>query len=362
MVAYNRLHDTQIAALRFAGGFDISNRAIAAQLGVSERTVRYWRAKEGPRDPKTPPQATPRALKRVKARRANLCALAQKVVTVRHRTRKEHSGSGSLKAALLRDYGLDVSKTTIKRDLKACGFSYRARKRSTHRTPADLAKRKAFAKLYKGKPSDGWVFTDEKTYTCADHTARREWSRSVNDLTCADNSTVDQDTVYVWGAIGINFRHLVVLRKTSQAKHATRKRNKEERPDNERFTSRTYIDRCLAGKVQRHVCDNNLVLQADNHRSHYSGEAKKCFTSKDMKYTTNWPARSPDLNPIENLWAHVQQEVSKRVPSNAEELAKYIVEEWDKLDDAFVNKYVRSFKGKCQRVWDRNGLPADGRF
>jgi hypothetical protein len=42
----------------------------------------------------------------------------------------------------------------------------------------------------------------------------------------------------------------------------------------------------------------------------------------------------------------------------ADELEAYIIDEWDKLEHEFVNKYVRSFKGKCQRVFDRNGLPA----
>lgn len=358
MVAYRRLADTQIASLRLASDLGASARAIAAKMGISERSVRYWLAKPGSRDPKTPPQATRRALKRVQARRQQLAVLAKKTVTVKHRTRKEHSGSGSLRAAMLRDHGVTLSKSTIKRDLLELGFTYRARKRSTHRSPADLVRRKLFAKQYKSKDCDKWVFTDEKTYTCADHTSRKEWSQSEADLTFSDNSTVDQDTVYVWGAIGIDFRHLVVLRRTSQAKQATRKRNAEQRPEAERFTSKTYIRRCLAGKVQRHVTNHGLILQADNHRSHYSTEAKAYFASKRMGYTANWPARSPDLNPIENLWAHLQQEVSKRVPSNADELAQYVVEEWDKLDDAFINNYVRSFKGKCQRVWKRNGMPA----
>jgi transposase len=358
MVAYNRLTDAQIDSLRFASRVNVPNRTIADELGVAESTVRYWLRKVGPRDPRAPHQPAPREVKRIKARRAIVAALARKIVTVRHRTRKEHSGSGSLKAALRAEHGIDVSKNTIKRDLHFLGFRYRARKRSTHRTSEDLARRKAFAKLYKGKRSHGLVFTDEKTFTCADHTARYEWSLDDDDLTCADSSTVDQDSVYVWGAIGINFRHLVVLRKTSRAKQATRKRNCEERPDNERFTTRTYIDRCLAGPVADHVTDNDLVLQADGHRSHYSAEAKKYFAYREMRYTANWPPRSPDLNPIENLWAHVQQEVSKRVPANADELEAYIVEEWDKLEHEFVNKYVRSFKGKCQRCFDRNGLPA----
>jgi transposase len=183
MVAYRRLNDTTIAAIRFASDLGSSARAIAAKLGIAPHTVRYWLAKPGSRDPKTPPQATPRALKQLKARRAQVQRLALKTITVRHRTRKEHSGSGAIRAALLRDHGTAVSKCTIRRDLAALGFRYRARKRSTHRSPADLALRKAFAKLYKGKTSERWVFTDEKTFTCADHTARREWSLKPSDIT-----------------------------------------------------------------------------------------------------------------------------------------------------------------------------------
>ena len=46
-----------------------------------------------------------------------------------------------------------------------------------------------------------------------------------------------------------------------------------------------------------------------------------------------WPARSPDLNPIEHAWDMLQTAVSSRPvqPASVQELRQALFEEWDQI-------------------------------
>jgi hypothetical protein len=48
--------------------------------------------------------------------------------------------------------------------------------------------------------------------------------------------------------------------------------------------------------------DENAIFQQDNASIHMSGHSLVWFAEKNIPLL-DWPARSPDLNPIENLWA-----------------------------------------------------------
>lgn len=364
MVAYRRCGSTEIAQIRILLTVSGMTRAeIARRVGVSPPTVTYWARRECGPEPRSLPKPTAKSWKSVRSRRNLVKQLASEKVTQKHRTRRTHQGARAISTVLQRNHGIRASTTTIRRDLHALGWRYYARRPSAHRSPEDLKRRLAFARAYWRTRVERILMSDEKTFTCADATCKREWAPDRQSVTHHDNSTTAQDNVYVWGVIGHDFRHLVVIRKTKTAEKAARKRNDEERPARECFTSDTYINRCLKGKVVNHLREKTpegwtRLLQQDGHRSHTSKAVYDYLDRKDCSYIADWPARSPDLNPIENLWAWLSRKVAEDAPQDADELEAAIWRHWNGMTNDFVNNYVHSFKSKCYRVVQRKGFSA----
>ena len=64
-----------------------------------------------------------------------------------------------------------------------------------------------------------------------------------------------------------------------------------------------------------------------------------------------WPANSPDLNPIEHLWDELGRAVRRRVTDQTTlaDLRELLVEEWDVIPQQRVRTLVNSMR-RCQAV------------
>ena len=64
-----------------------------------------------------------------------------------------------------------------------------------------------------------------------------------------------------------------------------------------------------------------IVFQQDNDPKHTSRIARRWFEDNEVS-ALQWPAQSPDLNPIEHLWARLKQRLAKTkpAPTNIDEL------------------------------------------
>lgn len=70
-----------------------------------------------------------------------------------------------------------------------------------------------------------------------------------------------------------------------------------------------------------------------------------------------WPPQSPDLNPIENIWAHLKKQLRKRPiqPTNHNELYAAIVEEWEAIPRKILTNMVQSMPKRIEKVIKQRG-------
>jgi hypothetical protein len=104
--------------------------------------------------------------------------------------------------------------------------------------------------------------------------------------------------------------------------------------------------------------DDKLIFQEDGatcHTASYTQWWKKRWEIGGFEY---WPAQSPDLNPIENLWAIIKKELEKYRSKikNTKDLLFYIKRIWNELTLDLAHKLVSSMGNRCQEVIDAEGF------
>ena len=89
----------------------------------------------------------------------------------------------------------------------------------------------------------------------------------------------------------------------------------------------------------------NFIFQQDNDPKHTSGIIKEFLSSNNI-HTVNYTPQSPDLNPIEHLWAYIKQKISDKNFQNKEDLITEVFRVWNNIPVNLCQKLVLSMK-KC---------------
>ena len=173
------------------------------------------------------------------------------------------------------------------------------------------------------------VFSDESRYRLFQADGRQRVYRRRNQRFQRNNvREVDRfggGSIMVWGAIKFGWRsQLVVIE------------------DN--LTSQRYIDEVVTPHVLPYFRNNpNSVFMHDNARPHAARRTTDHLQINNI-VTLPWPAYSPDMNPIEHLWDHLDRRVRSRQPGpqNLRQLRQMLIDEWNNFPQYRINRLITS--------------------
>ena len=92
-------------------------------------------------------------------------------------------------------------------------------------------------------------------------------------------------------------------------------------------------------------------FQDDNASCHVS-TLTKAWYGANVVHRMNWPAQSPDLNPIENLWDELHRRIQGCTtrPKSVKELLCLLQAEWKKIPLAVIQRLVESMPRRVHAV------------
>ena len=104
------------------------------------------------------------------------------------------------------------------------------------------------------------------------------------------------------------------------------------------------------------MAEDERYFQQDNDSKHTSRRAQKWFTDHQITLL-EWPAQSPDLNPIEHLWQHLKKKLQQydAPPKGVHELWERVAREWNEIPPETCQKLVESMPKRIEAVLKAKG-------
>jgi len=313
-------------------------RAVARQLGINHSEVSRLMAKfrqtgdvvDLPRSGQ-PRKTTPRQDRRL----------------VRMAIQERDSSGPTLARSWSHAIGIPVSAKTVKRRLKSAHLRSRRPRKGAPLTQRHRQARRDWARLRRHHNNRYWrriYWTDESRYHIQVVDGRkRVWRRPGEQYLpeCMTNRSQGYGgSVMIWAAFSYDHKlPLIIIRGNL---NGTRYRDE-------------VLDTTIRPHFQLHAADRPL-LQDDNARPHRA-RLVEAYKATNNINSIDWPALSPDLNPIEHLWDHLQQQINKRRPpvTTLQQLETALVQEYNRVPMRFLQRLVRSMPKRCQAVLRARG-------
>ncbi|GFU77858.1 transposable element Tcb2 transposase [Trichonephila clavipes] len=96
---------------------------------------------------------------------------------------------------------------------------------------------------------------------------------------------------------------------------------------------------------------DDFILMDDNSRPHRANLVEDSLFEEGI-VRMEWPACSPDINPIEHVWDALGRRVAGRQPppQTLQELKRALLEEWNRIPQLVINSLIDSMPQRCSTL------------
>lgn len=266
----------------------------------------------------------------------------------RHLVRLVVSGKADTAPQLKRMTGVHVSHQTIRNALKKENMGAIVKAPKPLLKASHYRQRREFAEKYQHWTNDDWervIYSDEVKINRIQSDGRCwVWKKKGAPRTKQHvKQTVKHGggSVMIWGCMtihGVGFMCRIdgIM---------------------DKFLYREILDDHLFQTVDYYDMDRErFIFQQDNDPKHASGLLKEWFEENGVELL-DWPSQSPDVNPIEHLWAYLKRRLGEYEthPKSVLELWERIEVEWEKIPKEFCINLIHSMPRRVEALLKAKG-------
>jgi transposase len=242
--------------------------------------------------------------------------------------------SGWLAKEVQQRFGVQLSKSTITGARGNLGFHFRPPRHCQRLRPEHIAARVAFCQEQLDQPQYLPLihFSDESRFVLGDDKRWIWYRRGEENESAFATKQKFPPSLMIFAVIGVGYksRLLFVHGNINAAKYI-------ENLDRLGFIEELDAKHGALG----------WIFQQDGAPCHTAQEAID-WIEENCDLLSGWPANSPDLNPIEMLWAILKEAVARLEPKSIEELQNVLLTVWNGISQAVVDKLCWSFARRLQ--------------
>ncbi|GFV67143.1 transposable element Tcb2 transposase [Trichonephila clavipes] len=299
--------------------------SVAAEFGIAHSIVsRLWRQFH----------TTGTAIRGFSSGRPRGITPADDQYIVLQARRNRRQTAGEIARHTTQDTGRPISRFTVARRLHGGGLFVRRLVRCVRLTPSHRRRRSLWYREHRNWRDNEWgrvLFTDESKFSLSSDSHRiliwRERGSRNHPSNIIERDRYGVRCVLVWGGIMLGSRTDLHIFDAGSV-NGTRYCNEILLP---------YV------RLFRGAMCLQFLFMDDNAPCHRTVAAEQLLESGDIE-RMDWPARSPDLNPIEHVWDFLGRRLAARTlpPVTIRELRLALQDEWAAMPQQIIDTLILS--------------------